>query len=439
MKIHSLLLVGALGLATSMQAQAPQKFNYQGIARNTSGQPLANQALGLRISILDGTTAQYVETHNVTTNNFGLYDVQIGGGTVVSGTMGAVTWASGTKNIKVAIDPNGGTSYVDMGTTQLLSVPYALHAATSAGGGGANINGDVNKLVKFTGTTAGGNSQIFDDGTKVGIGTITPGAKLEIKSTGNAISPQLRLMQNGGDGYARLHFQNSNTGAWVLAGNKGADAAASVFNVYYSANADGQIPGKDILRISGQGKVGVNSGAITTISTSDGMLQAQQVGVIDALTLYDASASNKWGFYASTNMNLYKNGNYCGFFDGTSGAYSATSDLRLKENIVPAGSVLSLLKEVQVKRYTYKADDTHRPQLGYIAQELEKQFPEFVNKPEVVEGKDVAYTVNYAGMSAVAIKGIQEQQEMIEAQAKTIATLQDNMARLQQRLEQLER
>ncbi len=76
---------------------------------------------------------------------------------------------------------------------------------------------------------------------------------------------------------------------------------------------------------------------------------------------------------------------------------------------------------------------------GYIAQELEKQFPEFVNKPEVVEGKDVAYTVNYAGMSAVAIKGIQEQQEMIEAQAKTIATLQENMARLQQRLEQLER
>ncbi|HRN38352.1 MAG TPA: tail fiber domain-containing protein [Flavobacteriales bacterium] len=439
MKIHSLLLVGALGLATSMQAQAPQKFNYQGIARNTSGQPLANQALGLRISILDGTTAQYVETHNATTNNFGLYDVQIGGGTVVSGTMGAVTWASGTKNIKVAIDPDGGTSYVDMGTTQLLSVPYALHAATSAGGGGANINGDVNKLVKFTGTTAGGNSQIFDDGTKVGIGTITPGAKLEIKSTGNAISPQLRLMQNGGDGYARLHFQNSNTGAWVLAGNKGADAAASVFNVFHSANADGQIPGKDILRISGQGKVGVNSGAITTISTSDGMLQAQQVGVIDALTLYDASASNKWGFYASTNMSLYKNGNYCGVFNGTSGAYSATSDIRLKENIVPAGSVLNLLKEVQVMRYTYKADEAHRQQLGYIAQELEKQFPEFVNKPEVVEGKDVAYTVNYAGMSAVAIKGIQEQQEMIEAQAKTIATLQENMARLQQRLEQLER
>ncbi len=440
MKTRTLFLAAALGAATFLQAQAPQKFNYQGIARNAAGNAIANQALGLKITILDGTTAQYVETHTATTNNFGLYTVEIGGGTVVSGTMAAVTWASGTKNIKVAIDPAGGTNYTDVGTSQLLSVPYALHAATSAGGGGANINGTTNKLMKFTGATTGGNSQIVDDGTNVGIGTTTLGAKLEIKSTSSTTTPQLRLNQDAGDGFARMHFQNSNAGAWVLAGNPGATPANSLFNVFYSSYANGATPGLDILRISGQGKVAVNGGTITTTEDSHGMLQSQQDGITDALTLYSSDASARWGFYvSSTSLGLFNNGSQRGVFNGTTGAYSSTSDIRLKENIAPVGNVLSLLKDVQVMRYTYKADGTHRPQLGYIAQELEKQFPEFVEKPEAVDGKDVAYTVNYAGMSAVAIKGIQEQQEMIEAQAKTIAALQEGMAKMQARLEQLER
>ncbi|MEO5585971.1 MAG: tail fiber domain-containing protein, partial [Flavobacteriales bacterium] len=100
--------------------------------------------------------------------------------------------------------------------------------------------------------------------------------------------------------------------------------------------------------------------------------------------------------------------------------------------ITPANNVLDQIKGVEVMRYTFKADASHTPQLGYIAQNLEEHFPEFVNKPDTTSGKESNYTVNYAGMSAVAIKAIQEQQEMI-------VSLQQALTKVQARLDQLEK
>ncbi|MBW7913449.1 MAG: hypothetical protein H3C54_07075 [Taibaiella sp.] len=114
-------------------AQAPAKFNYQGVARNASGQPLASQALGLRLSIRDlnaAGTVVYQETHAVNTNAYGLYSVAVGGGSVVSGAMGDVNWGTGDKYLQVEMDPAGGASYTDLGTSQLLSVPYAMYSGS---------------------------------------------------------------------------------------------------------------------------------------------------------------------------------------------------------------------------------------------------------------------------------------------------------------------
>ncbi len=119
------------------QAQAPAKFNYQGVARSSNGQPLAAQALSMRISILDGSatgTVVYQEKQAATTNAYGLYNVAIGGGTPVTGTLTSVNWATGNKYIKVELDPAGGTAYTDLGSTQLLSVPYAMYAASGTPG-----------------------------------------------------------------------------------------------------------------------------------------------------------------------------------------------------------------------------------------------------------------------------------------------------------------
>ncbi|WP_118975331.1 collagen-like protein [Taibaiella koreensis] len=130
----SALLVSSFLLA---QAQIPAKFNYQGIARNGSGAPLVSQSLGMRISILSDSatgTPVYVETQSAVTNAYGLYSVAIGAGTPVTGTLGDVDWSTGDKYIKVELDPAGGTNYTDLGASQLLSVPYAMYAASGTPG-----------------------------------------------------------------------------------------------------------------------------------------------------------------------------------------------------------------------------------------------------------------------------------------------------------------
>lgn len=130
-RIILFLIIIALFSLNQVNAQAPDKINYQGVARSSTGQPIVNQPIALRLSILNTSvsgTVVYSETHKVTTNAYGLYNVQIGTGTIVSGTMDAIIWANGEKYLKVEMDPNGGTNFVEMGTTQLISVPYALRA-----------------------------------------------------------------------------------------------------------------------------------------------------------------------------------------------------------------------------------------------------------------------------------------------------------------------
>jgi hypothetical protein len=122
-------------LSLNVNAQVPQRLNYQGIARNASGTALASQAIGLRLSVLDAGNPVYVETHNVTTNNFGLYTLAIGTGSVTQGTFAGINWGTGSKALKVEIDPAGGTAYTLAGNTDLLSVPYALYAANGGTAG----------------------------------------------------------------------------------------------------------------------------------------------------------------------------------------------------------------------------------------------------------------------------------------------------------------
>ncbi|MGE0637305.1 MAG: hypothetical protein AB7P01_12735, partial [Bacteroidia bacterium] len=115
-------------------AQAPQKFNYQGVARDNSGNILAEQPLGLRISISSeshGGSPVYVETQQAFTNKFGLFNIEIGGGSVVSGVFSEIEWGAGNYYVQVEMDAAGGTDYEFMGISQLLSVPYALYSEKS--------------------------------------------------------------------------------------------------------------------------------------------------------------------------------------------------------------------------------------------------------------------------------------------------------------------
>ncbi|MCD6063728.1 MAG: hypothetical protein K0R82_1639 [Flavipsychrobacter sp.] len=138
MKKNTAIIIAFLAvmlIQSSSIAQPPMKFNYQGIARSSAGGAIANQTLGLRISILDSNSSGpvlYSETHTPITNAFGLYTVAIGDGTIASGDINAIDWSKADKYIKIEMDPAGGTTYTDLGTKQLLSVPFAAYADHAA-------------------------------------------------------------------------------------------------------------------------------------------------------------------------------------------------------------------------------------------------------------------------------------------------------------------
>ncbi|MFT5054671.1 MAG: hypothetical protein ACI97X_001701 [Oceanospirillaceae bacterium] len=137
--IHSSLLI-----FNSASAQAPSGFTYQSVLRDANNDLIINTAVGTQISILQTTsagTAVYVETHAETTNANGLLTLQVGAGSVQSGTFASIDWSAGPYFVKTETDPAGGAAYTITGTQQMMSVPYALYAETSGTGGATGPQG----------------------------------------------------------------------------------------------------------------------------------------------------------------------------------------------------------------------------------------------------------------------------------------------------------
>ena len=137
-KIYSifaaLLMTASVFLPQQASSQSPDKMSYQAIVRDGSNALVTSTAIGMQISILQGSasvTAVYVETQTPTSNANGLVSLEIGEGTFVSGNFATIDWANGPYFIKTETDPAGGTNYTISHTSQLLSVPFALHAKTA--------------------------------------------------------------------------------------------------------------------------------------------------------------------------------------------------------------------------------------------------------------------------------------------------------------------
>src|SRR6185295_18828259 len=162
---------------------------------------IANQTISLRFSIHDGTadgTVVYSETQNATTNALGLFTVNIGQGTIVSGTFSEINWGSGSKFTQVELDVAGGTSFIDMGTQQLLSVPYALFAAT------------IGTLTNNQWTTS--DSNVYNNNAgNIGIGTSSPSSPLSVQGSSN--SDQISIFQNANTTHGWGFFGNSTDGS----------------------------------------------------------------------------------------------------------------------------------------------------------------------------------------------------------------------------------
>ena len=129
------LQIFALLFCIIVFAQAPEKFSYQAVIRNASNALVTNANVGMKISILKTSaagTVVYSESQTAMTNINGLVSIQIGAGTPITGTVAGINWGADSYYIKTETDPAGGTNYTIAGTTQLLSVPYALYTNSSA-------------------------------------------------------------------------------------------------------------------------------------------------------------------------------------------------------------------------------------------------------------------------------------------------------------------
>ena len=151
-----LTIIAAVLLTATIWAQSPQRMSYQAVIRNTSNQLVTTQ-VGMKISVLQDTesgTPVFVETHTPTPNANGLVTIEIGSGTPVTGTFAAINWSAGPYFIKtetaIAVPL---TTYTITGTSQLLSIPYALYSNASGGGWSLTGNTGLTDGTNFIGTT----------------------------------------------------------------------------------------------------------------------------------------------------------------------------------------------------------------------------------------------------------------------------------------------
>ncbi|MEL6561949.1 MAG: hypothetical protein AAFQ94_27425 [Bacteroidota bacterium] len=134
MKTITIFLMCMMSL--TVFAQSPQKFNYQALAQDSTGNPIANQSISIRLSILSGSangTSIYSEAHNSITDGNGVFSLEIGDGTALIGTFDQIDWGSASFFLKTEIDVSGGSTYDLLGISQLLSVPYALYSNQVSG------------------------------------------------------------------------------------------------------------------------------------------------------------------------------------------------------------------------------------------------------------------------------------------------------------------
>jgi hypothetical protein len=195
------ILITAILLSTFAYSQAPEKMSYQAVIRDSVNNPVADQEIGMQISILEGSvsgTPVYVETQMPTSNMNGLVSIEIGNGNVVLGAFNTIDWSNGSYFVKIESDPTGGMDYSISGTSQLLSVPYSLYAKTAGNQAWNSVDDDI----------------YYNNGN-VGIGNNSPSHKLDIigdntDSDGDITDVIVSIQNNNYSRYRTTSFSNTS-------------------------------------------------------------------------------------------------------------------------------------------------------------------------------------------------------------------------------------
>ena len=340
--------------SNNLVAQSPNGFNYQAIARDATGAILPNRSVSIRFTLTNGLGGiiVYQEAHQITTNQFGLFTLNVGSGSPEIGDFSTIDWSTTQGWLQVAMDTEGGSSFVDMGTSQLLSVPYALYASAGnqgpkgdtgeqgppgeTGAAGAEgppgqqgppgeqglpgIQGPPGFLTSGSepGNTPYWNgtewvvnsSNIFNNGGDIGINTETPEGQLHIKGDSNvsqlvidannpqsANTPLIRMRKSTGEDIMWVHSDDPTN---VFLG-RGAGAA----NKWYEGAIHNTYVGRDAAfnNTTGHNNTVVGCGALSSntegnFNTMVGMDAAKMntIGSNNTATGYSALFANTSGF-----------------------------------------------------------------------------------------------------------------------------------------------
>ena len=201
-------------------AQSPQSFKYQSVVRDASGVLVANSIISIRTSILAGSAtggSVYTETQTLTTNDYGVVSLNIGAGTMVNGNFTTISWGTTTYFVKTELDINGGSTYIFMGTSQILSVPYALYAEKA---GNAMADHDTSSTNELQTLSVAGHHLSISNGNTVLLppdadssatnelqNLSVSGHSIAISSGNNVLLPRDTLTVNG----YTLGVSNGNT------------------------------------------------------------------------------------------------------------------------------------------------------------------------------------------------------------------------------------
>ncbi len=169
------------------QVAPPQAFSYSGVARDAQNLPIANQTIGIQFSIVKTSptgTAVYQENHFTNTDQSGLFTLEVGTGSVQQGVFANINWGSDNFYLKVGLDASGNTNFQVVGTTQLLSVPYALYAK-SAGTTANSTDNDTSATNEIQTLSLNGNTLSLSNG----------GGNVTLPSSGGNINPSYNVKQ----------------------------------------------------------------------------------------------------------------------------------------------------------------------------------------------------------------------------------------------------
>ncbi|MER0438076.1 tail fiber domain-containing protein [Emticicia sp. W12TSBA100-4] len=255
----------------------------------------------------------------------------------------------------------------------------------------------------FVGTNSTNSSELMriTGSGRLGIGTANPTTKVEVKTaTGNyGITTTFSTATTA----TFRTFTSSQTGAWIGTTTKTPFMLISTNRSGFDVSDVGNVT---------IGRVEQHSYKLEVHPTSD-----------NGIGLYNSNDTHRWEFYVEKNntitpqeggdLALWADGSSKGYFDRLSGAYTNTSDKRLKKNIIPLENVMDKLMQLKPSNYQYISNNPlGKISTGFIAQEVEPLFPQFVGVSSNKEGSPTK-TMDYSSMSAIVLKAIQEQQMVI--------------------------